>query len=70
MSENTQPKAFTIMEQPKLGDQMITAAVGSVVTLVASVALSAASQGLQSFVQNRKAKKLAEEDAKNLDDKE
>lgn len=66
-NENQEVTHLTVMEKPPLSEQVVTAAVGSVATILASVAISAGVQAIQNWKTNRKAKKLAQEDIENLD---
>ena len=65
--ENNENPTFNVMPQPALKDQLLTAAVGSVVSLVATVAINAGTQAAMKYAEGRKAKKLAKEQAENLD---
>lgn len=54
---------LTVFEKPALKDQVISAAVGAVATIVVTVALTAGAELLQQAAANRKAKKLAKKSA-------
>lgn len=60
-NENQEITHLTVMEKPALSEQVITAAVGSVATILASVVISTGVQAVQNYRQNRKAKKMAQE---------
>lgn len=59
METNETTPTLTVFEKPSLQDQIITAAVGSVVTIVATVVISAGADLLSKSLDRRRAKKLA-----------
>lgn len=62
--ENNEQLTLTVFEKPTLQDQVITAAVGAVVTIVATVAVTAGSEILTQVAARRREKKLAKLQAK------
>lgn len=68
--ENNEQLTLTVFEKPTLQDQVITAAVGAVVTIVATVAVNAGAQILTQVANNRREKKLAKLQAKVEQEKE
>lgn len=68
--ENNEQLTLTVFEKPTLQDQVITAAVGAVVTIVATVAVNAGAEILTQVAARRREKKLAKLQAKVEPEKE
>lgn len=62
MDINNETPSLVVFQKPELKDQVIAAAVGTIATVVVTVALSAAATGIQNgvskFAEKRKLKKI------------
>ena len=57
--ENNATPTLTVFEKPSLQDQVVAAAVGTIATIVVTVALSAGATWVQSVISKKAAKKAA-----------